>query len=30
MYGKKGKPSSAHNKSRATALAGIGFANSKH
>jgi archaellum component FlaD/FlaE len=30
IYGKKGKPSSAHNKSRATALAGVGFANSKH
>jgi len=30
IYGKKGKPSSAHNKSRATALAGVGFVNSKH
>jgi hypothetical protein len=30
IYGKKGKPSSAHNKSRATALAGVGFANSKN
>jgi hypothetical protein len=29
IYGKKGKPS-AHNKSRATALAGVGFVNSKH
>jgi peptidoglycan hydrolase-like protein with peptidoglycan-binding domain len=30
IYGKKGKPSSAHNKSKATALAGVGFANSKN
>ena len=30
IYGKEGKPSSAHNKSRATALAGVGFKNSKH
>ena len=29
IYGKKGKPS-AHNKSRATALAGVGFVNSKN
>ena len=29
IYGKKGRPSSTHNKSRATAFAGIGFENSK-
>jgi len=30
MYGKKGRPTSAHNKSRATAFAGVGFENSKN
>ena len=30
IYGKKGRPSSTHNKSRATAFAGVGFKNSKN
>ena len=30
IYGEKGKPSASHNKSHATALAGVGFKNSKH
>jgi len=30
MYGKAGKPTATQNKSRATALAGVGFKNAKH
>lgn len=30
IYGEKGKPTASNNKSRATALAGVGFENSKH